>query len=764
MNNINNEFQRLNEQLKPRYMDILLDLLPGGRLIGKEYTCADINGGHGDSFKFNVESGLWSDFATDHQGIDIISLKATIDNTTQIEAARDLVKYTTLEPGSSIVKRKDNVSIPQPPLTQVRIGDPPDDAPPPDTKGAVGVWRYTDAEDKTKFYMLRYQGSSAKKIFVPLCWDLNSKRWVRKAYPSPRPLYNLPEVVRKDWILLVEGEKACDAAQQIVGDVYACTTWPNGSKSYNHADFTPLHGKNLLLWPDSDHAGVNAMQAIATKLIPHCRTIKIFEVEPDGFGYDAYDFLQQGNTYSDLKRWAADKTAVVSENGKRATHSEDIDITGPSPIEPTSTGDSLRVAMFDDTVPAEHFDGLFKFFTDGHAAVDIHTEAQIAVWEKLGLAMTNTGGPIPNVDNMCRILDGLPQFKGRIWKDTFHKKTMTNISTPSNKSNDVREWTNEDTNDMQIFIQRYIGMTRVTEVIVWQGVQAFARYDCRSEPLQWMESLEWDGVARIENCFERYFGAASSEYVRSASKNFFVSMIARVYGPGCQVDYMPVLESPQGTGKSTALSILGGKWHIECVEAVTTNNFFQALQGRLIVEIAEMSSFPSTQVQRIKQIISNRVDSFRAPYERAPQEHKRQNVFVGTTNDKKYLHDDTGNRRFWPIECGASVDLDAIARDRGQLFAEAVKRYKDGEKWHIMPAEATLKMQESRRQVDPWESIVFDRLRGKQEISVVELASLIGVPTAKMDIKTTRRLVNGLVKSGWVESSPHIWTRPDLAL
>ena len=150
----------------------------------------------------------------------------------------------------------------------------------------------------------------------------------------------------------------------------------------------------------------------------------------------------------------------------------------------------------------------------------------------------------------------------------------------------------------------------------------------KNEPKDWLAYLKWDGKERIDKFFSKYLGAISSGYSAAVARNFWVGMVARVYRPGCQLDNMVILEGKQGIYKSKALEAIGGKWYMEASEEITSKDFFVALAGKLIIEIADLDSFSRADTNRIKKVITRRVDRYRQPYGRASQDHPCQLYFL----------------------------------------------------------------------------------------------------------------------------------------
>ena len=96
----------------------------------------------------------------------------------------------------------------------------------------------------------------------------------------------------------------------------------------------------------------------------------------------------------------------------------------------------------------------------------------------------------------------------------------------------------------------------------------------------YLESLRWDGEPRLQMLIARGFGATQNDYHAQVGANFLIGMVARALRPGCKVDTMPVFEGAQGTFKSTALAILGGKWFAEVHQSIDSKDFYLALSGK----------------------------------------------------------------------------------------------------------------------------------------------------------------------------------------
>lgn len=368
------------------------------------------------------------------------------------------------------------------------------------------------------------------------------------------------------------------------------------------------------------------------------------------------------------------------------------------------------------------------------------------LWERYQFDLDSGGRPVPNIANVVTYMRETKDFWLRY--DTFHHKLFVGQTG-------MKEWDDQSALNLAYLLQSRVGLRRVAVDVVDQAARVYGWSVRCNEPRDWLETLKWDGNKRIEGFLAYYLGAEDNRFTLTVSKNFWVALAARVYAPGCRLDNMLVLEGAQGIGKTQAMRIVGGPWYTESLESVTGKDFFLVLQGKLVVEVAELDSFSKGEATRIKQVITCTTDRYRAPYAHAPQDYPRSCVFVGTTNEEHYLRDDTGGRRFWPVRCGA-IKLQELEKDREQLFAEAVHLFKQNATWHEVPPDLAAAEQEARRQPDAWEDILAAWGNGRSEITLEGAAAeALKLEVSKLDTRTQMRIGSILRRQGWTKHS--VW-------
>lgn len=215
------------------------------------------------------------------------------------------------------------------------------------------------------------------------------------------------------------------------------------------------------------------------------------------------------------------------------------------------------------------------------------------------------------------------------------------------------------------------------------GAISLAASDNLFHPVRkYLNALEWDGTSRAETLFIRYFNAPDNAYTRNVARLMLIAGVTRIFEPGHKFDYAVILEGMQGKRKTTFIETLAQDWFGELAsEFDNTNKMIESMQNAWIIEIPELSGFSKHDVQAIKAFISRRNDKARLAYARRAQDYPRQCIFIGSTNDAKYLRDETGGRRFWPIECllpdDENIDIEGLREEVSQLWAEAVHLYRE---------------------------------------------------------------------------------------
>ncbi|WP_241158695.1 MULTISPECIES: DUF6371 domain-containing protein [Desulfovibrionaceae] len=327
-------FEQVKAALAPRLPEVLADLLPGGRISGRDYVCASLQGDAGTSCATNLETGKGSDFATGESWGDVIALAAKVWNMRQGKAAQELARRYHVDTGQNAPQ-----PIQQPAAFSVILPVPESSPEPPRHHAQHGqasaLWRYADGQGRTLGHVARFETPEGK-VILPLCfghYGTGRPQWVWKALPEPRPLYGLPGLQRTDSpVLLVEGEKTADAAQALFPQ-YAVLTWSGGANAVGKADWSPLTGRVVIIWPDNDEPGFKGALEIASLLKSTAASIRVVlpsaslpekwdVADPAPEGFNPHAALQDALTVEDFYR------SVSSRNGG---HMAAIQVDTPPP-------------------------------------------------------------------------------------------------------------------------------------------------------------------------------------------------------------------------------------------------------------------------------------------------------------------------------------------------------------------------------------------------------------------------------------------------
>ncbi|WP_428421940.1 VapE domain-containing protein [Methylibium sp.] len=360
-----------------------------------------------------------------------------------------------------------------------------------------------------------------------------------------------------------------------------------------------------------------------------------------------------------------------------------------------------------DAAPAGSSDGGGSTPTDGSAG-EGSAPADRSDWRD-DLLRSN-GGKKDCRENVYLCLINHPTLKAVVGYDEFSHRVMKLKPPPWDST--PGEWTTNDDYLLGFYLAKQERLVIKGEGTIVAGV-AMAAFHNRYHPVhKYLHGLKpWDEVERMPFWLHECLGADDNEYTRLVGPWFLMGMVRRVLDPGCQMDYMVVLEGLQGKQKSTALRILVGndEWFADTPIRVGEKDAMLSLAGIWLYEIGELESFSKAEVTAVKQYVSSRVDRVREPFARRPTDRRRSGVFAGSTNASEYFKDPTGARRFWPVACNGEIDLAKLAEWRDMLYAEAMHRLKSSDQevrryWPTREeADTWLAPEQEKRQiVDPW--------------------------------------------------------------
>lgn len=268
------------------------------------------------------------------------------------------------------------------------------------------------------------------------------------------------------------------------------------------------------------------------------------------------------------------------------------------------------------------------------------------------LAVTKKGKVLDSSDNYQIIMRNDPILKGSIGFNELEGKVELLKDLWSSKAGNQLK--NSDEYRLNWYIETYYGISNEKKI---RETMLIIAEENGFHPIKaFLEGLVWDGVERIDTLLTKYLGVENSPYVCEVMHLLMQAMIHRIYVPGAKYDLMVCLVGSQGAGKSSFLRLLTGndKWFSDDLRKFDDEKVYQKLAGHWLLEISEMLATGNAKnVEEIKSFLSKTAESYRIPYDRHSEDRPRQCVFVGTTNNKEFLpHDNSGNRRFLPIQCG----------------------------------------------------------------------------------------------------------------
>jgi len=310
------------------------------------------------------------------------------------------------------------------------------------------------------------------------------------------------------------------------------------------------------------------------------------------------------------------------------------------------------------------------------------------------------------------------------------------------------------------------------------AIKDIARNHAFDPVLDYLDECQskWDGKKRIDTWVSNYMGVEDTPLHRAIGRLMLIASVRRARVPGCKFDQICVLEGEEGYDKSSAIRVMAGEENFsdQSVLNVGEREAQEQLEGIWLHESADLTGLRKAEVERVKAFASRQFDRARPAYGRVREDRPRRCTQWASTNDDAYLASQTGNRRFWPLRV-ARIDIDALQRDRDQLWGEAAMLEASGASIvldpKLWPAEHA--EQEKRRIPDPWEDmienmpasvnvregpyldkdvqIIYQETSQGQELvrSADVLVYVLQVPTGHQHPEHGKRLAKVMKRCGW---------------
>jgi predicted P-loop ATPase len=365
--------------------------------------------------------------------------------------------------------------------------------------------------------------------------------------------------------------------------------------------------------------------------------------------------------------------------------------------------------MDSDGIHLVHLDPAVPLPGEKTATKKARGNGKAPAW-RTGCMQDGRGKPLPNLANAMLALRNDPAIAACFAYDEMLRTVVLVRALPGKEDwSGERPVTDVDVGIVQEWLQ-HAGIDRLGKDTTHQAVDQRA-HELAFHPVRdWLTGLVWDGQPRLEGWLADYLGADRTTYAAGIGRMFMVSMVARIFEPGCKADYMLILEGCRNVGTVACRGCRPQSLHYPDRGAVS------AAMGPQRGERA------------------------------APVCVYRHHQQAGL------LRDETGGRRFWPVKVG-KVKLEALERDRDQLFAEAVCLFQSNGRWwpdaafereHIQPE------QDARFEADAWEDVITDYLIGRDRVSVGQVAKeALSIDTPKQDRVAQNRIIAVLDGLRW---------------
>lgn len=653
----------------------------------------------------------------------------------------------------------------------------PDDAPEPNFKHyklgrPSAVWTYTTADGRLVGYVCRFEtvnddGSRGKET-IPITWAHNRKtdefswRWL--SFKTPRPLYGMDLLASRPAakVLVVEGEKTADAARKIF-PTFVVVSWPGGGNAVHKANWSALAGREVIYWPDFDwqpykephpdagktmpvhmQPGVRAVRDIHKLIagtVASARIVPPTEGCPSGWDLADASWSDDFEPVSYAKARITDASEWFGRQLQQAVNDN-------LPTAPTTPAPSAPASP---------------------APLDVHS---VDTYSPL-FDTNDRGTPLSTIENLREILRRLSTTV----RYNVIAKRMEILIPGASFSVD------NNANASLAHITSWANRFRMPTGNIGDYLLALSDANPYNPVANWVMSREWDGTSRIQAFFDtvREVEVKRLPDGRSLKEalmmRWLLSAVAAAFEPnGISSAGMLVLQGAQYAGKTKWLKKLApAELNIikdGMILDPSNKDSVKLCVSHWIVELGELdATFRKADIANLKAFLTLDCDKLRLPYARAESEFARRTVFFASVNPRNFLHDPTGNRRFWTVEC-ASIDHEHTL-DMQQVWAEVYHTYKAGYKWWLDQDEfmALNEHNMDYTSSDPVHDLIDsgfdwrmtpDKWCWRMTATDICIAAGIQKPT-KQDINSASNYVVNKYKVRTVKSNAKFWMMPQRA-
>lgn len=297
----------------------------------------------------------------------------------------------------------------------------------------VQSWTYREPEGEPLGLVVRYENND-DKVVIPF-FQRNGSGWKSGAAPAPRPLYGLDQLTKHPDrpVLIVEGEKAADAAARLLGKEWTCMSWQGGSGAVSKADWSPLAGRMVFVWPDADEPGQKAALQVAEQCHrAGAASVSIIEPPADVLqGWDLADAEAAGWTAKEVNRHIA-QNAFENEGADSLCNKKNNTIDNNTFFPAREGAEKSQVTT---ELPQKYTNDHkgHKYFTAGTRDKDIFTVANALV--KNGCDENLTKQAIEILAKNCE-----PEFSAKQAHAKIDSAQKRFLRRERNIAAEIREW------------------------------------------------------------------------------------------------------------------------------------------------------------------------------------------------------------------------------------------------------------------------------------------------------------------------------------